>query len=168
MHAEAGAGAAPRRPSLLPIVLAVIVPALLLLGLARFLGERHAAFSARLETLDALVAERALTGAEKLERVLLNLVDNAIAFNREGSAITLRVRVEDAAVLRCDVADEGEGVVEVDVGILEAAGEAGDLAAALRRFRDGESISDSDTRVDLKGAGRSSRLNFQTPMGRGL
>lgn len=49
-----------------------------------------------------------------IERLCLNLVDNAIAFTPTGGRVTVRVRA-DAGVARLDVADTGIGIQPADV-----------------------------------------------------
>lgn len=54
---------------------------------------------------------RLVIDVEKVERVLLNLVDNALKFSPRESEIVVRVRIEDY-LLRVDVIDQGPGVPE--------------------------------------------------------
>jgi two-component system phosphate regulon sensor histidine kinase PhoR len=55
-----------------------------------------------------------LTGdAEALERLVVNLVENAIKYNRVGGTVTLRLRAEATEVV-LEVVDTGIGIPEVD------------------------------------------------------
>jgi CHASE2 domain-containing sensor protein/signal transduction histidine kinase len=51
-----------------------------------------------------------LTNGELLERVILNLVSNAIKYGPNNSQVLLRVRVLEGALLQVGVSDEGPGI----------------------------------------------------------
>ena len=51
-----------------------------------------------------------LTNGELLERVILNLVSNAIKYGPNDSQVSLRVRVLDDAIIQVGVSDEGPGI----------------------------------------------------------
>jgi signal transduction histidine kinase/CHASE3 domain sensor protein len=64
-------------------------------------------------TLDAVDTVPAVRGdATQLERVLLNLLTNAIKFSDDGAQVTVRIRVDDGVVI--EVADEGMGIPEAE------------------------------------------------------
>ena len=68
--------------------------------------------SLNLETdarLPRIVADRA-----RLKQVFINLLDNAIKYNREGGSVTMRLRAEDERVI-VQVADSGEGIPAQDL-----------------------------------------------------
>jgi signal transduction histidine kinase len=48
---------------------------------------------------------------ERLRQILLNLISNALKFNRKKGRVTLRVEEKDASVV-FEVQDEGEGITE--------------------------------------------------------
>lgn len=50
---------------------------------------------------------------DKIERVLLNLVDNALKFSPVGSEIVIRAQYESGDFVRVDVVDRGSGIPEV-------------------------------------------------------
>ena len=78
------------------------------LDLARPLaGDRHIAFVAD----DVLRDERyVLADSQRLQQVLLNLVSNAIKYNRDGGRITLACEVAREGWLRITVRDMGAGI----------------------------------------------------------
>ena len=57
---------------------------------------------------------RVLIAPDRLRQVLLNLLDNAMKYNREGGRITVRAHVEDG-MLRVSVEDTGIGIPEPDL-----------------------------------------------------
>ncbi|MBI4343142.1 MAG: PAS domain-containing protein [Candidatus Omnitrophica bacterium] len=57
---------------------------------------------------------RVLGDPERLRQVFLNLLDNAIKFNRDGGRVTVRGRVAGAA-LQVEVEDTGSGIPEPDL-----------------------------------------------------
>ena len=57
----------------------------------------------------------AMTDADKLEKIMVNLVSNAIKYAGEGASLTVRLRVEEASGgkwMRVDVEDTGIGIPE--------------------------------------------------------
>jgi len=78
------------------------------LDLARPLaGDRHIAFVAD----DVVGDERyVLADSQRLQQVLLNLVSNAIKYNRDGGRITLACEVAREGWLRITVRDTGAGI----------------------------------------------------------
>ena len=50
---------------------------------------------------------------DKIERVLLNLVDNALKFSPVGSEIVIRAQYEGSNFVRVDVVDRGSGIPEI-------------------------------------------------------
>ena len=50
--------------------------------------------------------------SDKVERVLLNLIDNALKFSPDGSAVTVRAQANTSRMLQIDVIDHGPGVPE--------------------------------------------------------
>jgi two-component system phosphate regulon sensor histidine kinase PhoR len=68
--------------------------------------------SLNLETdtrLPRIVADRA-----RLKQVFINLLDNAIKYNREGGSVTVRLRAEDERLI-AQVEDSGEGIPPQDL-----------------------------------------------------
>ncbi len=56
-----------------------------------------------------------LVDAEKLQQVMINLINNSIDAMPQGGALTIRTETEPEALLLC-VADTGEGIREEDIG----------------------------------------------------
>ncbi len=50
--------------------------------------------------------------SDKVERVLLNLIDNALKFSPDGSAVTVRAQANTSRMLQIDVIDHGPGIPE--------------------------------------------------------
>ncbi len=48
--------------------------------------------------------------ADKVERVLLNLIDNALKFSPEGATVTIRAHESSGGMVHIDVIDEGPGI----------------------------------------------------------
>jgi len=57
---------------------------------------------------------RVLADSEQLQRVLANLVDNAVKYSPDGGTIVVGVQAVEAERLRFTVKDEGIGIVEED------------------------------------------------------
>jgi signal transduction histidine kinase len=72
-------------------------------------------------SVDVELAERpffALADRRRLKQVLLNLISNAIKYNRPGGTITLSVAPDAPGSLRIDVRDTGAGMTQAQVGRL--------------------------------------------------
>ncbi len=84
-----------------------------LLSIARHVAETVAGHAERRNvTVDVSgigEAVEVLADPESVERALLNLVDNAVKYGREGGSVTVSASVDDAAV-SLTVADDGEGI----------------------------------------------------------
>ena len=62
----------------------------------------------------------ALADRRRLKQVLLNLISNAIKYNRTGGSITLRVRSDGEDSVHVDVIDTGRGMTQAQLGRLFA------------------------------------------------
>ncbi|HJS95021.1 MAG TPA: HAMP domain-containing sensor histidine kinase [Solirubrobacteraceae bacterium] len=82
------------------------------------------------EPLDALADER------RLKQILLNLISNAIKYNRPGGTLTIRATTEDQDV-RIEVIDTGQGLSHAELGRLFVPFERLDAA---RRGIDGNGL----------------------------
>lgn len=71
-------------------------------------SELHVGF--KTEVADSLLLE---VDVDKIERVLLNLVDNALKFSPVGSEIVVRAQYNGGDFVRVDVVDRGSGIPEI-------------------------------------------------------
>ena len=73
----------------------------------------------------------AFVDAEKIERVIINLVINAIKFSPEGSIITLWATTTDDGDLEIGITDQGPGLSETDLAVIfERFKQVGDIQRA--------------------------------------
>jgi signal transduction histidine kinase len=125
----------------------------------------------RAEVPDDLVPVRA--NPEKLQRVLFNLLQNAIRYTPAGSSVTVAASAAEAHV-EIEVADEGPGIPEADrATVFDAFVQAGDRAArgsggaglglAIARAI----VEAHDGRIEVVDAGRGTRVRFSLPTARG-
>ena len=92
------------------------------MSLAYFLPPRLAALRAKAEAkgqsfavdIDPSVAGTVLVDRDKLARIVLNLIDNAIKFTLDGGRIAVRAR-RDGDWLEIAVTDNGVGIAEADL-----------------------------------------------------
>ena len=69
--------------------------------------------------------------AEKIERVIINLVINAIKFSNAGSQITLWAKITDADDIEIGITDQGPGLSEDDLAVIfERFKQVGDIQRA--------------------------------------
>jgi signal transduction histidine kinase len=61
---------------------------------------------------------RALADRRRLKQILLNLISNAIKYNRPGGTLTLRATAEPDQGVRIEVIDTGPGMSEAELGRL--------------------------------------------------
>jgi len=71
-------------------------------------SELHVTF--KTEVADSPMLE---VDVDKIERVLLNLVDNALKFSPVGSEIVVRAQYDGGSYVRIDVVDRGSGIPEI-------------------------------------------------------
>lgn len=72
---------------------------------------RAKAEAKRIRVLDAVPADlRVRAQADGLQRILLNLVDNAVKYSPEDTVVTLSARPEAGGVIAIRVSDEGYGI----------------------------------------------------------
>ena len=76
------------------------------------------ALSVNVETGEEPVS--AMADRRRLKQVLLNLISNAIKYNRTGGSITLRVRSDGEDSVHVDVIDTGRGMTQAQLGRLFA------------------------------------------------
>ena len=122
----------------------------------------------RSEVPDDLVAVRA--NPEKLQRVLFNLVQNAIRYTPAGSTVTVLASSADEHV-EIEVADDGPGIPEADrATVFDAFVQAGDRAArGLGGAGLGLAIARAiveahDGQIELVDAERGTRVRFSLPV----
>ena len=73
----------------------------------------------------------AFVDAEKIERVIINLVINAIKFSPEGSSITLWTKATDDGDIEIGITDQGPGLSENDLAVIfERFKQVGDIQRA--------------------------------------
>jgi signal transduction histidine kinase len=75
---------------------------------------------------------RALADRRRLKQILLNLISNAIKYNRPGGTVTLRATAEPDQGVRIEVIDTGRGMSQAELGRLFVPFER--LDAARRRI----------------------------------
>jgi CheY-like chemotaxis protein/anti-sigma regulatory factor (Ser/Thr protein kinase) len=111
-----------------------------------------------------------LADANRLRQVLVNLVSNAIKYNRDGGSVTLRSAVEDGELL-IEVCDTGRGVAEQDLprmfepferlgiqtGEIEGTGIGLALSRVLTEQMDGSITAESEV-------GQGSRFTVRLPL----
>jgi len=80
-------------------------------------AERHVTIEAELDpALQAAGSSPALVGdRDRLKQVLLNLVSNAIKYNKESGRITISAQMGDGNEIRLSVADTGRGIDHQDL-----------------------------------------------------
>lgn len=114
---------------------------------------------------DAVIAD-----ANRLRQVLVNLVSNAIKYNRDDGSVTLRSAVEDRDLL-IEISDTGRGVAEEDLprmfepferlgiqtGEIEGTGIGLALSRALIEQMDGSITAESEV-------GQGSRFTVRLPL----
>jgi signal transduction histidine kinase len=100
---------------------------------------------------------------EKLERILLNLLSNAMKFTPEGKAITVSVGFPRQDTLRLAVRDEGVGIPEDKLGeIFERFGQVGN---SLTRQSEGTGIGLTLVKLLVEALG--GRITVQSAVGSG-
>jgi signal transduction histidine kinase len=81
-----------------------------ILQLSELAEARNISLSLETDTrLPRIVADRA-----RLKQVFINLLDNAIKYNREGGSVTVRLRTEDECLI-AQIQDTGEGIPTQDL-----------------------------------------------------
>lgn len=127
-------------------------------------------------TLEASLPDEPLRvrcDASRIERVLINLVNNAVKFTPEGGSILVSARL-DGEVVRCEVADNGIGIAPEDVpklfqrfGQLKSGSAKGGTGLGLSISKAIVEAHQGAIGVDSE-AGRGSTFWFTLPRGNDL
>lgn len=73
--------------------------------------QRNIAISCNAEPADVFV----MADSKRLKQIIVNLLDNAVKYNKQGGQVSVKLHVENTATVRISITDTGYGIAKDDI-----------------------------------------------------